>query len=126
MLFSFISLLSLSSNKLGDPHSSRKQSVHPKWSQEEILEFPCNMVVVILLLTLRNFALKVEDAISKFKHLHGELEVTPSAASYEKLIGHCCDLLQAHAALSIVDQMFEVGLALPIETFDITCMRGEL
>ncbi|KAL7186458.1 hypothetical protein ACSBR2_028244 [Camellia fascicularis] len=53
--------------------------------------------------------LAVEDAISKFKYLHGELEVTPSTASYEKLIGHCCDLLQ----------MFEVGLALPIETFHL-------
>lgn len=63
--------------------------------------------------------LAVEDAISKFKHLHGELEVTPSTASYEKLIGHCCDLLQAHAALDIIDQMFEVGLALPIETFHL-------
>ncbi|GFZ12476.1 tetratricopeptide repeat (TPR)-like superfamily protein [Actinidia rufa] len=61
--------------------------------------------------------LAVEDAILEFKNLHGKLKVTPSPASYEKLIRHCCDLLKVHAALDIIDQMSETGLTLLIETF---------
>lgn len=38
--------------------------------------------------------MKVDDVISKFKHLHMELEVVPSSAAYEKLIGHCCNSLK--------------------------------
>ncbi|CAL5392983.1 unnamed protein product [Camellia sinensis] len=61
--------------------------------------------------------LAVEDVFLNFKNLHRELEVTPSSASYEKLIRHCCDSLKVHMALDIVDQMFEAGLTLSIETF---------
>ncbi|XP_058219972.1 pentatricopeptide repeat-containing protein At4g21880, mitochondrial-like isoform X2 [Rhododendron vialii] len=70
--------------------------------------------------------LAVDDVISKFKHLHLELEVVPSSAAYEKLIGHCCNSLKAHVALDIVDQMFEAGLTLSIETFhSILCACEE-
>ncbi|KAE9458187.1 hypothetical protein C3L33_09911, partial [Rhododendron williamsianum] len=70
--------------------------------------------------------LAVDDVISKFKLLHLELEVVPSSAAYEKLIGHCCNSLKAHVALDIVDQMFEAGLTLSIETFhSILCACEE-
>ncbi|KAL6125684.1 hypothetical protein ACLB2K_073738 [Fragaria x ananassa] len=59
--------------------------------------------------------LAVEDIISKFRNLHTKLEVTPSSASYEKLIIYCCDSLQAHAALELVDEMFELGLTFSLE-----------
>lgn len=59
----------------------------------------------------------VEDVISKFKDLHAKLEVTPSSVSYEKLIIYCCDSLKVHAALDVVDQMYELGLTLSIDTF---------
>ncbi|KAH7861550.1 hypothetical protein Vadar_027623 [Vaccinium darrowii] len=70
--------------------------------------------------------LAVDDIISKFKHLHVELEVVPSSAAYEKLIGYCCNSLKAHVALDIVDQMFEAGLTVSIETFhSILCACEE-
>ncbi|KAL6129222.1 hypothetical protein ACLB2K_072575 [Fragaria x ananassa] len=59
--------------------------------------------------------LAVEDIISKFRNLHTKLEVTPSSASYEKLIIYCCDSLQVHAALELVDEMFELGLTCSLE-----------
>nr|XP_011469580.1 PREDICTED: pentatricopeptide repeat-containing protein At4g21880, mitochondrial-like isoform X2 [Fragaria vesca subsp. vesca] len=59
--------------------------------------------------------LAVEDIISKFRNLHTKLEVTPSSASYEKLIIYCCDSLQVHAALELVDEMFELGLTFSLE-----------
>lgn len=43
---------------------------------------------------LTYFVLKVDDVISKYKHLHLELEVVPSTAAYEKLIGYCCNSLK--------------------------------
>ncbi|KAF3453525.1 hypothetical protein FNV43_RR03965 [Rhamnella rubrinervis] len=58
---------------------------------------------------------KVEDVISSFKNLHVKLEVTPSRASYEKLILYCCDSLKVHSALDLVDEMYEVGLTLSME-----------
>ncbi|KHG15325.1 hypothetical protein F383_05953 [Gossypium arboreum] len=44
-----------------------------------------------------------------------KFEITPSSASYEKLITYCCDLHKVHFALDIVDQMCEEGLSLSIE-----------
>lgn len=61
--------------------------------------------------------LAVKDAILKFEDLHKELEVMPVAASYEKLIEHCCTLLKVHTALDIVDHMSKTGLTLSLETF---------
>ncbi|XP_077219866.1 pentatricopeptide repeat-containing protein At4g04790, mitochondrial-like [Tasmannia lanceolata] len=61
--------------------------------------------------------LVVEDVISKFKDLHGKLEVLPSSASCEKLITYCCDSLKVHAALDIVEYTCQSGLALSVETF---------
>ncbi|XVE80295.1 hypothetical protein DITRI_Ditri14bG0128400 [Diplodiscus trichospermus] len=60
--------------------------------------------------------LAVQDSFMKFKSLHMKFNITPSSASYEKLITYCCDLRKVHLALDIVDQMFEVGLSLSIET----------
>ncbi|KAB2095946.1 hypothetical protein ES319_A01G075700v1 [Gossypium barbadense] len=59
--------------------------------------------------------LAVEDLFLKFKSLHMKFEITPSSASYEKLITYCCDLHKVHFALDIVDQMCEEGLSLSIE-----------
>ncbi|KAH1121052.1 hypothetical protein J1N35_004212 [Gossypium stocksii] len=59
--------------------------------------------------------LAVEDWFLKFKSLHMKFEITPSSASYEKLITYCCDLHKVHFALDIVDQMCEEGLSLSIE-----------
>nr|KJB13583.1 hypothetical protein B456_002G082600 [Gossypium raimondii] len=44
-----------------------------------------------------------------------KFEITPSSASYEKLITYCCDLHKVHFALDIVHQMCEEGLSLSIE-----------
>ncbi|MBA0676135.1 hypothetical protein Goari_017641 [Gossypium aridum] len=57
----------------------------------------------------------VEDLFLKFKSLHMKFEITPSSASYEKLIAYCCDLHKVHFALDIVHQMCEEGLSLSIE-----------
>ncbi|MBA0580270.1 hypothetical protein Gorai_022497, partial [Gossypium raimondii] len=59
--------------------------------------------------------LAVEDLFLKFKSLHMKFEITPSSASYEKLITYCCDLHKVHFALDIVHQMCEEGLSLSIE-----------
>ncbi|XP_043704331.1 pentatricopeptide repeat-containing protein At4g04790, mitochondrial-like [Telopea speciosissima] len=58
--------------------------------------------------------LAVEDVILKFKVLHEKFEVAPSSTSYEKLIVYCCDSLKVHAALDLVDQMFQLGLTLSV------------
>ncbi|XWS51936.1 hypothetical protein CRYUN_Cryun11dG0024700 [Craigia yunnanensis] len=60
--------------------------------------------------------LVVQDFFLKFKSLHMKFKITPSSASYEKLITYCCDLRKVHFALDIADQMCEVGLSLSIET----------
>ncbi|XVF70531.1 hypothetical protein PTKIN_Ptkin11bG0169000 [Pterospermum kingtungense] len=60
--------------------------------------------------------LAVEDFFLKFKSLHMKFKITPSSASYEKLIMYCCDLRKVHFALDIIEQMCEVGLSLSIET----------
>ncbi|KAK2984793.1 hypothetical protein RJ640_004618 [Escallonia rubra] len=80
--------------------------------------------------------LAVKDVVSSFKNLHTELEIKPSSVPYEKLIRYCCDSLklictltkrtvslllqcaQVHVALDTVDQIFEAGLGLSIETFN--------
>ncbi|XP_042479017.1 pentatricopeptide repeat-containing protein At4g04790, mitochondrial-like isoform X2 [Macadamia integrifolia] len=62
--------------------------------------------------------LAVDDVILKFKFLHEKLEVAPSSTSYEKLIVYCCDSLKVHAALNLVDQMFQLGLTLSIDSFN--------
>ncbi|XP_019196928.1 PREDICTED: pentatricopeptide repeat-containing protein At4g04790, mitochondrial-like isoform X2 [Ipomoea nil] len=63
--------------------------------------------------------LAVEDIVLKFKNLHAEMDVTPSSAQWEKLIKFSCELLKVHIALDIVDQMYEQGLALSIEAFNL-------
>nr|XP_011461612.1 PREDICTED: pentatricopeptide repeat-containing protein At4g04790, mitochondrial-like isoform X2 [Fragaria vesca subsp. vesca] len=60
--------------------------------------------------------LTVEDVMSKFKNLHRKLEVTPSSVSYEKLIIYCCDSLEVHVALELVDEMIELGMTCSLET----------
>ncbi|XP_059284447.1 pentatricopeptide repeat-containing protein At4g04790, mitochondrial-like [Lycium ferocissimum] len=62
--------------------------------------------------------LAVEDVILEFKNLHAELELRPISSQYQKLIMYCCELFKVHAALDMVDQMFEAGLTLPLETFN--------
>ncbi|KAK3001078.1 hypothetical protein RJ639_022249 [Escallonia herrerae] len=61
---------------------------------------------------------EVKDVVSSFKNLHTELEIKPSSVPYEKLIRYCCDSLKVHVALDTVDQIFEAGLGLSIETFN--------
>ncbi|MCD7463903.1 hypothetical protein HAX54_051680 [Datura stramonium] len=63
-------------------------------------------------------SLAVEDVILEFKNLHAELELRPASSQYQMLITHCCELLKVHAALDMVDQMFEAGLTLPLETYN--------
>ncbi|XP_022716949.1 pentatricopeptide repeat-containing protein At4g04790, mitochondrial-like isoform X2 [Durio zibethinus] len=60
--------------------------------------------------------LAVEDFFLKFESLHMKFKITPSLASYEKLITYCCDLCKVHLALDIVEQMCEEGLNLSMET----------
>ncbi|XVF03983.1 hypothetical protein REPUB_Repub05bG0041200 [Reevesia pubescens] len=60
--------------------------------------------------------LAVQDFFLKFKSLHMKFKITPSSASYEKIITYCCDLRKVHFALDIVEQMCEAGLSLSIET----------
>ncbi|KAK4355281.1 hypothetical protein RND71_024252 [Anisodus tanguticus] len=60
----------------------------------------------------------VEDIILEFKKLYAELELRPISSQYQKLIMYCCELFKVHAALDMVDQMFEAGLTLPLETFN--------
>ncbi|XP_010240953.1 PREDICTED: pentatricopeptide repeat-containing protein At4g04790, mitochondrial-like [Nelumbo nucifera] len=62
--------------------------------------------------------LVVEDIALKFRDLHEMLEVTPSSTSYEKLIMYCCDSCKVHEALSLVEQMFQSGLTLSVDTFN--------
>ncbi|KAJ4966309.1 hypothetical protein NE237_018158 [Protea cynaroides] len=69
--------------------------------------------------------LAVEDAILKFKVLHEKLEVAPSSTSYEKLIVYCCDSLKVHAALDLVDQMFQLGLTLSFESLNSILRASE-
>ncbi|OVA11163.1 Pentatricopeptide repeat [Macleaya cordata] len=59
--------------------------------------------------------LAVEDAILEFKKLHKKFHVPPASTSYEKLVRHCCDVLEVHEALDIVDQMCQLGFSLSIE-----------
>lgn len=63
-------------------------------------------------------SLAVEDVILEFKNLHAELELRPTSSQYQKLIMYCCELFKVYAALDMVDQMFEGGLTLSLETFN--------
>lgn len=62
--------------------------------------------------------LEVEDIFSKFKGMHAKLEITPSSASYEKLITYSCDLLKVHVALDVVEQMVQGELVPSTETIN--------
>lgn len=61
--------------------------------------------------------LEVEDIIDKFKSLHAKLDVLPTSAQYERLIGYSCELHKVHQALNMVDEMFEAGLTLSLDAF---------
>ncbi|KAL5736070.1 hypothetical protein ACOSQ2_030858 [Xanthoceras sorbifolium] len=73
--------------------------------------------------SIPNFA--VEDIVLKFKDLHSKLEMTPSSASYEKLITYICDLHKVHVALDIVDQMCEAGLTPSINALNSILLASE-
>lgn len=62
--------------------------------------------------------LEVEDIFSKFKGMHAKLQITPSSASYEKLITYSCDLLKVHVALDVVEQMVQGELVPSTETIN--------
>lgn len=62
--------------------------------------------------------LLLEDVMLEFKNLHAELELTPTSSQYQKLIMYCCELFKVHVALDMVDQMFEAGVTLTLETFN--------
>ncbi|KAH9651387.1 pentatricopeptide repeat-containing protein [Citrus sinensis] len=62
--------------------------------------------------------LEVEDIFSKFKGMHAKLEITPSSASYKKLITYSCDLLKVHVALDVVEQMVQGELVPSTETIN--------
>ncbi|XP_004244155.1 pentatricopeptide repeat-containing protein At4g04790, mitochondrial isoform X2 [Solanum lycopersicum] len=77
---------------------------------KDISKFICNYTI--------SMPSAVEDVILEFKNLHAELELRPTFSQYEKLIRYCCELFKVHAALDMVDQMFEAGLTLSLETFN--------
>lgn len=62
--------------------------------------------------------LEVEDIFSKFKGMHAKLEITPSSASYKKLITYSCDLMKVHVALDVVEQMVQGELVPSTETIN--------
>ncbi|CAN4104074.1 unnamed protein product [Withania somnifera] len=68
--------------------------------------------------TISMQSLAVEDVILEFKNLHAELELRPASSQYQKLIMYFCELFKVHAALELVDQMYEGGLTLSVETFN--------
>ncbi|PHT77292.1 hypothetical protein T459_20814 [Capsicum annuum] len=63
-------------------------------------------------------SLAVEDIILEFKNLHAELELKLASSQYHNLIKYCCELFKVHAALDMVDQMFEGGMKLSLETLN--------
>ncbi|KDO52945.1 hypothetical protein CISIN_1g012365mg [Citrus sinensis] len=50
--------------------------------------------------------------------MHAKLEITPSSASYKKLITYSCDLLKVHVALDVVEQMVQGELVPSTETIN--------
>ncbi|KAL8243415.1 hypothetical protein R6Q59_009673 [Mikania micrantha] len=60
--------------------------------------------------------IQAEDVVEKFKNLHAQLEVAPTSGSLEKLIKICCDSLEVHLAIDLVDSMLEGGLKVKITT----------
>ncbi|CAI9756968.1 unnamed protein product [Fraxinus pennsylvanica] len=77
---------------------------------ENISKFICEYAISIP-------NLEVEDIIDKFKSLHAKLDVLPTSAQYERLIGYSCELHKVHQALNMVDEMFEAGLTLSLDAF---------
>ncbi|PHT43898.1 hypothetical protein CQW23_17923 [Capsicum baccatum] len=63
-------------------------------------------------------SLAVEDIILEFKNLHAELELKLASSQYQNLIKYCCELFKVHAALDMVDLMFEGGMKLSLETLN--------
>ncbi|CAL9238459.1 unnamed protein product [Arabidopsis halleri] len=57
--------------------------------------------------------LSIGSAFFKFKELLKELDITPSTASYKKLIKYSCDSRKEEVGLSILQHMYEVGLEVP-------------
>lgn len=60
--------------------------------------------------------LQAEDIVVKFKSLQAELKIASSSVAYGKLIKTCCDSLEVHLAIDLVDSMLEDGLVVPIST----------
>ncbi|KAI3820542.1 hypothetical protein L1987_08090 [Smallanthus sonchifolius] len=54
--------------------------------------------------------MQAEDIVEKVKNLHADMKVAPSSGSHEKLIKACCDSLEVHLAIDLVDFMLEEGL----------------
>ncbi|KAH6835532.1 hypothetical protein C2S53_015625, partial [Perilla frutescens var. hirtella] len=61
--------------------------------------------------------LPVEGIVKKFRALHTDFEVLATSAQYEKLIRYSCESFKVHDALNVVDEAFESGIALSLETF---------
>nr|GEV74476.1 pentatricopeptide repeat-containing protein At4g04790, mitochondrial-like [Tanacetum cinerariifolium] len=62
--------------------------------------------------------MQVEDVVMKFKDLQSDLEVASSSVTLEKLIKSCCDSLEVHLAIDLVDSMLKDGLTTKITTFN--------
>ncbi|KAJ9568091.1 hypothetical protein OSB04_004057 [Centaurea solstitialis] len=60
----------------------------------------------------------IEDILVKFKNLQDELKVASSSVSYEKLIKTCCESLEVHLAIDLIDSMLEDGLTVRPSTFN--------
>ncbi|XP_076959699.1 pentatricopeptide repeat-containing protein At4g04790, mitochondrial-like [Bidens hawaiensis] len=58
----------------------------------------------------------VSSYVENFKNLHAELEVPTSSGSHEKLIKACCNSLEVHLAIDLLDSMLEDGLKVKINT----------
>ncbi|CAL9238462.1 unnamed protein product [Arabidopsis halleri] len=58
----------------------------------------------------------VGSAVFKFNELLEELKVSPSSASYQKLIKYSCDLREEETGLWILEHMYEVGLEVSSDT----------
>ncbi|EFH68267.1 hypothetical protein ARALYDRAFT_892898 [Arabidopsis lyrata subsp. lyrata] len=58
----------------------------------------------------------VGSAVFKFNELLEELKVSPSTASYQKLIKYSCDSREEETGLWILEHMYEVGLEVSSDT----------
>nr|XP_043608051.1 pentatricopeptide repeat-containing protein At4g04790, mitochondrial-like isoform X2 [Erigeron canadensis] len=59
--------------------------------------------------------IQIEDIVLKFKSLQAELKI-PSSSAYEKLVKTCCESLEVHLAIDLVDTMLKAGLNVPTIT----------